>query len=356
MADRVEDVEVAVGGRGGAVVDDDFAVDQVGEVALRGVGAVQFFDQRPGGVEDLDRVGGGVGDVDVAERGGVFGDRDAVGFQEFAGAADLFQQGAGGAVFGDVGAVGDVEVAGRLFDGEAGRVGGVDHRGVAGQQFGGGVFDDVFVPVVDVEVPGGIEFELAGTRAGALRRDLSAGGEYLVMVVVGDVEAAAVAGQAAGVFEAAVIAAEERVVGGRPGPRGKQGQAASVPQGERVPGASFAASLLVVLAMLFVLAFAAFVAERDQRRIAGVVLADEAHRGAGSGALQMFAELSRRPRLPPKRVRTNFEAGASGSASKVARIPPRIESTRASRSTSRPSLPRRATTMSGSRWPKPETR
>ena len=64
VTDLIEDVEVPVGGRFGAVVDGEFAVDQVGEMALEGGGPVQFFDQITSWVEDLDRVVGGVGDVD----------------------------------------------------------------------------------------------------------------------------------------------------------------------------------------------------------------------------------------------------------------------------------------------------
>ena len=114
MADRVEDEDVPVGGRVGAVVDRDFAVDEVFEASLGGGSAVHFFDQAAGRVEDLDSVVCGVGDVDVAGGGRVFGDGDAVAFFEAA-EADRLEPASRvrlGLCTRDVGAVGDVEVAG----------------------------------------------------------------------------------------------------------------------------------------------------------------------------------------------------------------------------------------------------
>ncbi len=167
MADRVEDVEVAVGGRGGVVVDERFGVDQVAEAALGGTGAVDRFEQGAGGAEDLDRLGGGVGDVEVPDGGGLgAGAGEAREGDPVVGGAGVFADPgrdlAGvdrGRVFGDVGAVGYVEVAAGGVEGEAGgrfgaRFGGawVDQGAFARHEFRGGIGEHVVVKAIEVEI------------------------------------------------------------------------------------------------------------------------------------------------------------------------------------------------------------
>ena len=91
------------------------------------------------------------------------------------------------------------------------------------------------------------------------------------------------------------------------------------------------------------------------RRVAGVVLADEAHRGdAGGGAdvggVDQQAALAAEEgefEFGGRGVGEHFEGGAHAAADRVdAGVEVDLEAV----------LPRRATTRSGSRWPKPLTR
>ena len=116
--------------------------------------------------------------------------------------------------------------------------------------------------------------------------------------------------------------------------------AASEAQARRQSAAAAATALLVGLC-LGIVALACLLASLlgswsgDERPfvVALAVLADHPHVGPGR-ALQRLRLLTSRPFLPPCIFRTNLVTGASGTTSKVLRMPPLTESIRPASSTS----------------------